>query len=195
MQTQLDQKFLEFDLVNLRSSCPQLIIDMPYAKTDNFIKKQVYSKPHAYLLAAAASGLQGVIQSLENKGFKLVLWDAYRPFSVQEIFWQNCPDENFLSQPVRSGGKLTSGSNHSKGAAVDVTLADSAGDYLDMPSGFDEFSERAHSHLKLASAKQRDHALILKEAMENNGFKGIKYEWWHFNWHESTDLPFIDIAL
>ncbi len=190
----IDQKMKTHGMLNLKKICPDLVIHMPYATTQNFIQTQVYPDHHAYLVEDAAMALFGVTQTLKKRNFRLLLWDAYRPFSVQEVFWRHVPDERYLSKPERNGQQMVSGSHHSRGAAVDVSLLDDQGNYISMPSDFDDFSEKAHSHLPHASSEEKKNVLLLRELMLDHGFLGIKYEWWHYNWHQAESLPLIDAS-
>ncbi len=175
-------------LVNLAATCPGVIIDLRYATTSNFFKARLYDGDQGWLLAATAKRLAAAAAAAAMYGCRLIVLDAYRPLSVQVLMWNILPDPDFVAPADR-------GSIHNRGAAVDVTLADAAGNELTMPSGFDEFSERA-SHLysggEPASLANRD---LLRSCMEQAGFKAYDAEWWHYSDPETRSSPLIDIPL
>src|SRR6185295_1434430 len=92
-----------------------------------------------------AERLASVQEELAERGLGLKVWDAYRPFSIQQRFWKLVPDDRYVAQPTTWYGRPLDGSKHNRGAAVDVTLVDrKTGRELEMPSAFDDFSKRAH---------------------------------------------------
>ena len=175
-------------LVNLAIACPGVIIDLRYATSRNFFKARLYDGDSAWLRAETARKLCAAEQGAEKLGLMLVVLDAYRPLSVQSLMWDLLPDPDFVAPASR-------GSIHNRGAAVDVTRAYPDGNELPMPSGFDEFSERA-SHLYTGgdsvSLANRD---ALRSCMEQAGFKAYDAEWWHYADPESRVGPLIDLPL
>lgn len=177
-----------YGLVNVEEACPGVLVDMRYATDRNFFRTRLYDGAGAWLLAGAARKLAAAAGRAAERGFKLVVLDAYRPLSVQARMWDIMPDEDFVAPVSR-------GSNHNRGAAVDVTLAGADGRELPMPSEFDEFSERA-SHLYSggdpAALAGRD---ALRAVMEEAGFRSYAAEWWHYTDPESKTGPLIDAPL
>jgi zinc D-Ala-D-Ala dipeptidase len=104
---------------------------------------------------------------------RLLLWDCYRPLSIQKQLWKRVPDPRYVADP-----KL--GSNHNRGAAVDLAIVDKAGKPVVLPTKFDEFTTAAHREHALVGPKARE-AKRLAEAMEAAGFVGLATEWWHFD--------------
>jgi D-alanyl-D-alanine dipeptidase len=105
----------------------------------------------------------------------LKVYDCYRPPEVQKKFWALVPDERYVANPVK-------GSKHSLGAAVDLTLVDRRGRELEMPTRYDDFTERAHrDYMKLPRRAIRNRAL-LREVMVRHGFVPLPTEWWHFDY-------------
>lgn len=157
----------------------RFIIDLRYNTDDNFLHKNVYAKygiDHCWLHPEAASRLMALEPELAKEHLKLVLWDCYRPNVVQKEMWKIVPDDNFVANPKK-------GSMHNRGLAVDVTLADEEGRPLSMPTGFDDFSEKAAPDYKCVPAKKkscrnRDRLVYL---MESVGLQVIKTEWWHYS--------------
>ncbi len=94
--------------------------------------------------------------------------------------------EGYVANPVK-------GSNHNRGMAVDLTLVEASGKELAMPSGYDEFSERAHRDYTGGTETERKNRQTLQEAMEKEGFRGITTEWWHFDFKNAKDHPVLDL--
>ena len=154
----------------------------------------LYSRAIAYLREEVLLSAIKVQKKLQLKKLCLKIWDAYRPFSVQEKMWQVYPDEKFLAKPIRSGNKLISGSKHSRGAALDVTIVDSNGHYLTMPSYFDEFSVKSHRKNPDCSLDAKKNMNLLEDIMKDHGFIPLPTEWWHFDWHNWKKFELIDFV-
>ena len=182
------------DLVDLAAVDPTIRIDIRYATTGNFTGVAVYPVARCLLRRDAAERLARVQRRLRADGLGLLVWDCYRPFAVQERFWALVPDERYVARPERRDGRPVAGSKHNRGAAVDVTLVDAAGAALAMPTGFDDFSERAHRGAPGVPPEARANAERLEAAMVSEGFEPLPTEWWHFDapgWrtHELLDVP------
>ncbi len=179
------------DLVEVTSVNPAIKLDLRYATENNFLKKQVYPEARCFVRYEAAKQLNDIQNELETLGLGLKIFDGYRPHSVQKQMWEILPDTNYVADPAR-------GSRHNRGAAVDVTLIDSLGNELPMPTGFDDFTAKAdHTFMKLP-ANVCLNRWILKTIMEKHGFKSIKEEWWHYDligWekYDVLDLSFDEI--
>jgi D-alanyl-D-alanine dipeptidase len=119
-----------------------------------------------------------------EQGFRIKVWDAYRPQKSHEILYEKTKDGYYFMDP-----KI--GSNHTRGASVDVTLVDAEGKEVNMPSRFDEMSRKAHRTYELASPEQKKNALLLEKAMEQAGFIPLENEWWHFDDTEYKSYDFI----
>ncbi|MHB9119291.1 MAG: M15 family metallopeptidase [Burkholderiales bacterium] len=157
------------------------ILDIRYATPNNFTGRACYPKAACWLREPVAQRLVRVQAELRQVGLGLKVFDAYRPFSVQQQFWAFLPDARFIAQPVSIGGTLLEGSKHSRGAAVDVTLVDANGIELEMPSAFDDFSERAHRRYSGASVAAMANRERLQQVMVKYGFEPLETEWWHFD--------------
>lgn len=169
------------DLVDLALIAPAVRVDMRYATRDNFTGAVIYPAARCRLRREVAERLARVQARLAKAGVGLKVWDCYRPFTVQETFWARVPDERYVARPVRRGAELVAGSKHNRGAAVDLTLVDRAGVELEMPTKFDDFSERAHRGHAGASEAARRNARTLEAAMVAEGFEPMPTEWWHFD--------------
>src|SRR5262249_21817253 len=144
-----------------------------------------------------ADRLVRVERRLAADGLGLLLWDCYRPFSVQQRLWALVPDARYVAEPTVRDGRPMAGSKHNRRAPGGVPPVDAAGQPLEMPSAFDDFSERAHRDFAGASSAARAHATRLEAAMVAEGFAPLPTEWWHFDgpgWerYELLDVPLAD---
>lgn len=175
-------------LVDVAVIDPTIVIEMRYASTENLAKRDFYGVNRCYLRRSVAQRLVLVQEELRAQGFGLKVWDAYRPMSVQKALWRAVPDQRYVSRP----GPLAC---HPRGAAVDVTLVDSEGRELEMPTGFDEASPAASPTSGLGTEAARRNVLILQRAMRGAGFQPFKLEWWHFNDRAWRRFPALDIPV
>jgi len=179
------------DIVDIKDTNPRIIVDMKYATEDNFAKKRLYDSNTCFLRKSTASKLDAVQRKLERMNLGLKVWDCYRPLAVQRIFWAILPDERYVANPEK-------GSRHNRASAVDVTLVDSQGNELQMPTGFDDFSPRAGHHYQDLPDQAIRNRELLKNLMEKAGFIPLSEEWWHYddeNWmqFDVMDVPFQDL--
>lgn len=175
------------NLVELKAICPDILIDIRYATENNFVKRAVYPFSACYLQKKVAQRLQKVQQALQKRGLGLKVYDGYRPLSVQKIFWEVVADPRYVADPAK-------GSKHNRGSAVDLTLVDENGEELEMPSFFDDLSERAHRDDRGASLKAMENSQTLEKAMAQEGFIPLPTEWWHFDDCEWEQYPILDIS-
>ncbi len=173
-------------LVDLAKTIPGLLVDLRYAGPDNFLGRRLYDFEGAWLLAPCAERLAVAQRAAVESGFRLVVLDAYRPLSVQAAMWEIMPDNTFVAPASR-------GSVHNRGAAVDVTLADSRGAPLAMPSEFDEFSARASHDYSGGDPQALANRDRLRSIMEGAGFAPYSAEWWHYVDPEFAKSPLLDI--
>ena len=177
-------------LVDVQSIALGIRVQLAYASTDNIFARRFYASNTALLRELVARRLAKVQASLAKRGLGLLIWDAYRPSSVQGAMWKIKPNPQYLADPRKGGSK------HSRGAAVDVTLVDRHGTPLSMPTPHDEFSPRAHRGATVGVPPlARTHARILDEAMREAGFLANKYEWWHFSAPDWRQYPLADRAV
>lgn len=162
------------DMVRLDAAVKNLVINLKYATSDNIVGKPVYESNIAYLRKGTADKLDEANKILLEQGYGIKVWDAYRQQKYQQILYDSAENKYYFMDPKK-------GSNHTRGSAVDVTLVDSDGNELDMPSGFDEMSERAHRTYSKATPEQKKNALLLENAMKSVGFIPLQKEWWHFD--------------
>ena len=153
---------------------PDIRIDLKYATTDNFTGQVIYEFSTVYLRYGTVKKLLAVQQDLNELGLSLMIWDGFRPVSAQYKLWEVCPDSRYVANPN------TGFSAHNRGNTVDLTLTDSEGNELVMPTGFDDFSKKADRNYADCTSEAADNALLLEALMEKHGFSGYKNEWWHF---------------
>lgn len=182
-------------LVDITKAVPGIKLDIRYATPNNFTHVAVYPAPRCYLRADVAKRLARVQADLEKEGLGLKTFDCYRPFSIQKKFWSLVPNEDWVAKPVEKDGKPVAGSKHNRGAAVDLTLVDASGKEVPMPSGFDDFTEKARRDYTGGTAEARANSKRLEAAMVKEGFEPLPTEWWHFDgpgWQgfELLDVPF-----
>ena len=177
------------DMVNVRAICPAIRIELRYSTSRNGVGRPVYLKGSRCLLRrGTAERLCRVQRRLVVQGLGLKVWDAYRPLSAQKALWEICPDPRFVAPPRR-------GSRHNRGAAVDVTLVDSKGRDLLMPSDFDNFTVRAKVNYSGGTAAQRRNRDALHAAMAAEGFVPYISEWWHFHDPDWRDYRILNLSL
>lgn len=180
------------NLIDITTVDPRIRLDIRYATTNNFCNKKLYARHVCYLHKNAAQALKRVQDRLVPDGLFLKVFDGYRPISVQQVMWDLIQDENYVMNPAKGSGR------HTRGTAVDLTLVDASGNELEMPSAFDDFTERAHRINELQSPAARTNMQLLERAMTQEGFTGWPLEWWHYDlqgWNDDTLYPPLDIQI
>lgn len=175
-------------LVAVASLDPTLLVDLRYATTRNFTGRRLYRNAVCLLHRRTAARLIAAQADFRRLGYRVKIWDAYRPASVQWRLWRLAPDRRYVANPRR-------GSPHSRGGAVDVTLVDRRGREVPMPTGFDAFSRRAGIHDRTAPPSARRHRELLARVMIRHGFRRSPGEWWHFTDRDARAYPLLDIPL
>ncbi len=172
--------FRKPDLVELTSLDSSIKLEIRYATTNNFLGTRFYDEPRAFMQRPAAEAVVRANQALKSLGFGLLIHDAYRPWYVTKMFWDATPPEKrwLVANPAQ-------GSRHNRGAAVDLTLYDRAtGRAVEMPSTYDESTDRAFADYPGGTAAQRWRRAVLRRAMEREGFTVNPNEWWHFDYKD-----------
>jgi CubicO group peptidase (beta-lactamase class C family)/D-alanyl-D-alanine dipeptidase len=178
------------DFVELTSLDRSIKTDIRYATTNNFMGAVFYDKPRAFMQRPAAKALVRVHRHLRNKGYGLLIHDAYRPWYVTKMFWEGTPPHlrDFVADPEE-------GSKHNRGCAVDLTLFDLAtGEAVTMVAGYDEMSPRSYPFYPGGTARQRWHRKLLREAMRREGFAVQPLEWWHFDYKDWDEYPIANVS-
>lgn len=180
----------EADLVELKKLDKSIKLDIRYATADNFMGRVVYPEARAFLQRPAAEGVIRVHKLLKKEGLGLAIFDGYRPWSITKLFWDTVTLEQrkFVADPA-------TGSKHNRGCAVDLTLFDrKTGQLLPMPSGYDEFTERASPDYAGGTEEERANRDRLRKLMEAEGFTVNADEWWHFDFNEWQQYAIYDIS-
>lgn len=168
------------------SDC-QLDVDiaLAYATPDNVTGKPIYAHAEAQLHPDAAAALQRAVALAAPLGLRFRIFDAFRPVEAQWRLWEMFPDPEFIADP-------RVGSNHSRGVAVDLTLADAAsGMALDMGTPFDDFTALSHhARCDLPADVQRNRAVLLG-VMTAAGWDWNRSEWWHYQLFEPRRYPLL----
>lgn len=159
-------------------------LQIAYATADNFTGAPVYGRAACYLHPEAAECLDRAIGIAAGFGYRLRLFDGYRPTEAQWALWNHTPDPAFLADPRR-------GSPHSRGAAIDVTLVDQTGRALEMGTPFDHFSPASHHGSRSVSAEAQRNRLLLLGLMTDAGWDFYRNEWWHYQLFNARRLPLL----
>ena len=177
----------KIEYVELKTVNKNIVLDIRYATTINFLKKAVYPTARCFVVKDAAVKLDSIQNELEQMGYGLKIFDGYRPLSVQKMMWEILPDSRYVADPKN-------GSRHNRGAAVDVSLVDSNGVELQMPTDFDDFSEKASHDFDQLPDNVIKNRELLKSTMEKYGFIHLNSEWWHYDLKNYADYPVVDYS-
>ena len=160
--------------VNLKDYSSDFVYDMKYATEDNFLKAKVYDCAECFLRLKTAVALVEANKEFIKKGYRIKLFDCYRPLDIQKRMWKIVSNPQYVADPAK-------GSIHNRGGAVDITLVDTYGKELDMGTPFDFFGEEAsHGYAKL-SEEVKNNRILLKSIMTAVNFNSFDSEWWHYN--------------
>jgi D-alanyl-D-alanine dipeptidase len=160
--------------VNLKEYSSDFVYDMKYATEDNFLKTKVYDCAECYLRYKTVKALVLANQRLMKKGFKIKLFDCYRPLDIQKKMWAIVSNPKYVANPSK-------GSIHNRGGAVDITLVDLNGKELDMGTAFDYFGIEASHNYPNFSKEIKNNRKLLRKNMEKEYFNSFDSEWWHYN--------------
>ncbi len=185
-----EQNKREADLIELIKLDKSIKLDIRYATANNFVGRAVYPEAHAFLQRPAAEALVRVHKLLKKEGLGLVIFDGYRPWAITKLFWEVVPEDKrkYVADPAK-------GSKHNRGCAVDLSIYDlKTGKRVAMPSGFDEFTERASPDYKGGTDEERTNRDELRRLMEAEGFTVNANEWWHFDYKDWEQYAIYDIS-
>ena len=182
------------DFTLITDVVPDAILEIRYYSTYNFVGERIdgYMAPVAIMTVKAANALKEVSDELAEKGYRLKIYDAYRPQravnhfirwaeNVEDVrmkpyFYPDVPKSELFEREY-----IMARSGHSRGSTVDLTLLDvKTGKELDMGGVFDWFGELSHPDYENITPQQKANRLILREAMLKHGFAPLDSEWWHF---------------
>lgn len=189
--------------VNLSEVVPDIIMEVRYHSTYNFVGERIdgYEVPCVLMTREAAAALKAVSDDLKAKGYRLKVYDAYRPQMAVDHFmrWAENNDTSMkkyfypkiAKDRIIPEGYVDRKSGHSRGSTIDLTLFDmKTGKEVDMGGTFDYFGELSHPDYKKITKAQYKNRMILRDAMIKYGFKPLATEWWHFT---LKDEPYPDI--
>lgn len=177
------------DLVELTRLDSTIRLDIRYATSNNFMKRPMYAQARAFLQRPAAEALARAGRALRARGYGLLVFDGYRPWSVTKKFWDETPPSQhaFVADPKQ-------GSKHNRGCAVDCSLYSlRTGREIAMPSRYDDFTPKASPRYRGGSRLERRMRDLLRSAMEREGFTVDAGEWWHFDYGEWRSYGILDI--
>ncbi|MBK7538546.1 MAG: M15 family metallopeptidase [Myxococcales bacterium] len=184
------------DFVDVSALIQDAVMELRYATPGNFTKRTLYPVARCLLRRAVAQRLARVAAQLREHGHRLLLWDCYRPASIQLALWELVPDPRYVARPsFAPDGTPTGGSRHSRGAAVDLALAQTDGTPAPTPTDHDDFSAAAQPRRAHRAAHGGAEARLLAATMISEGFVPIASEWWHFDAPDSSRYGFSDAPL
>lgn len=170
-------------LISIASSPYDLDFDIRYATANNFVGKPFYDEPYMLLHKEAAEKLSSTIAIAKHLGYRLKIFDAFRPLEAQELMWECYPDATYVSPP---GKGITP---HCRGIAVDLTLVDSQDHELDMGTEFDAFTPLSHHGSTEISQQAHMNRLVLLGVMTSSGWDYNPNEWWHYQLFDPLAYP------
>lgn len=164
------------EYVLVKKYMPDIYVELMYATENNFTGVRIYDFTDAYLRYGTVKKLANVQKELKEQGYRLKIWDAYRPFEAQQKLWEVYPDPNYVANPANGMKK------HNLGGTVDITMVAADGSVILMPTEFDDFSLKAdRDYSDIEDEEAVKNVMILQNAMENNGFTGYQGEWWDYS--------------
>ncbi len=175
-------------LINLESYISTIKLDIRYATKNNFLGEPVYNEARAFARLPAAKALKNVQREVNKIGLGLLIFDAYRPYSATVKFYKKVKDTVYVAS-------VWTGSRHNRGCAIDLTLISlKTGEPLEMPTSFDDFSEKAHSDcLDLSPDAIRNRDLLIG-VMAKYGFNNYPGEWWHYDYKDWNKFHLLDLS-
>lgn len=186
-----EQSFIEKQTGFRKIEGDDFILDLKYKSNNNFLKKDVYSQfglDACYVHPDLYVRLMDAAKLVRSKNRKIVLFDCFRPLKIQKEMWKIVSDSRYVANPVR-------GSPHNRGVAVDIGIAEKDGTYLEFPTEFDSFEEKAERAYQCPKeenykCKNRD---WLHYLMNDVGLFSISTEWWHFQLPNAKNYPIKDL--
>jgi D-alanyl-D-alanine dipeptidase len=160
-------------LILISPETHDVLLDLLYATPRNIAGRPIYARELCLLHHEAERCLREAVQNAALAGYRLKIFDAFRPHEAQVLLWDSAPDKLYVADPAI-------GSNHTRGTAIDLTLVDAQGEELDMGTGFDDMTLLSHHFNEQVSASAQANRLLLLRIMTDAGFEHIAHEWWHY---------------
>jgi D-alanyl-D-alanine dipeptidase len=173
---------LNESLVEITAENFNIDLDLRYATANNFTGRAIYGRGACFLNLEAAENLRLAVDLAADIGLRFKLFDGFRPTEAVQALWDHTPNADFLSAP-------SSGSPHSRGAAIDLTLIDSAGRELEMGTGFDAMTPSSYHGARDISAEAQRNRAILLGVMTAAGWDFYQNEWWHYQLFKPRRYP------
>ena len=174
LYSQQDEPIADTTFVKLKDYSTDFVYDMKYATEDNFLKAKVYDCAECFLRLQTVKALVKANAKFMRKGYRIQLFDCYRPLDIQKRMWKIVSNPEYVADPAK-------GSIHNRGGAVDITLVDADGKELDMGTSFDFFGPEAGHYFDNLPDEVKENRLLLKRIMQKSGFVSFDSEWWHYN--------------
>lgn len=177
------------DLVDLARLDPRLRFDIRYASPANFMGRVLYPVARAVAQRPVAEALSRVQTRAEAAGYGLIIFDAYRPWRITRMMWDETPPDKreFVANP-------STGSRHNRGCSIDLSLHRD-GIEVAMPSPYDDFTPAAYRSNTAAPPEALRLSRMLEDWMVAEGFVPLANEWWHYDWAEWRRYPIMDVPL
>lgn len=174
-------------LVPLSAETHDVIVNLVYATSNNIAGKPIYGRHLCLLHRDAELCLRKAVQLAAVAGCRLKIFDAFRPHEAQVELWETAVDKLYVADPQL-------GSNHTRGTAIDLTLADMQGHELDMGTDFDHMTALSHHFSDQVSPRAQANRTLLLNIMEQAGFQHLPHEWWHYELPMKAEHTLIDSA-
>ena len=174
-------------LIEIKSRIPNIVLDIRYATTNNFLKKVFYKQAKAFARLPVVNALQKAQTELNAQGIGIKIYDGYRPYAITVQFYESFPDSLYVASPW-------SGSRHNRGCALDMTLVNlKTGKELKMPTPYDSSIEASWADAPVKKKRVLKNRELMKSVMAKYGFTVEPSEWWHYNYNGWADYPLMDI--
>ncbi len=183
----LTAPFKDNDLVDVTLFTDEFILDIRYATKHNFLDTILYPCAKCLLRYEVLKDVLKLQSEFESLGYKVILYDCYRPLSVQKIMWEKVPIVGLVANPA-------TGSRHNRGSAVDIGLTDLDGNLIDMGTDHDDLSLKGRTFYKGFSDTIFQNRMLLRTVMQKHHFIGINSEWWHFSHDCGTKYKVSDVG-
>lgn len=177
------------ELVDLEELSDDFLYEIRYATSNNFIGEVLYDCPKCLLRPEVAEALLAANEYFQEKGYRIRIYDCYRPLDVQKKMWKKMPRAGYVGNPYGNG------SIHNRGAAVDMTLETLEGCHVEMGSEYDHFGKAAHIDNYDFPKEILDNRKLFFEGMRKFGFSPIRTEWWHFSYRKNLGYKIMNVPL
>lgn len=183
----LTADFEDIDLVDVTLFSKEFILDIRYATENNFLDTVLYPCAKCLLRYEVLKDLLKVQSEFKSMGYKIILYDCYRPLSVQKIMWEKIPIVGLVADP-------TTGSRHNRGSAIDISLTNPDGNEIDMGTDHDDLSLKGRTFYRGFNDTIFQNRMLLRSILQKHHFIGINSEWWHFSHDCGTKYKVSDVG-